>query len=71
MPARNILRFTLCEKFSSGLAAKILPPPRHSGLEAIPARARPVPFWRQGLRVDLAISLRSFCLRVPERAFAR
>src|SRR5258706_475917 len=33
MPARYILRFTLCEKFSSGEFGKILPPPRHSGLE--------------------------------------
>ena len=41
------------------------------GLEAIPPRARPVPFWRHGLRVDLAISLRSFCARLPLRALAR
>ena len=40
MPARYILRFTLCEKFSSGEFGKILPPPRHSGLEVMPARAR-------------------------------
>src|SRR5258706_3382 len=49
IPARYILRFTLCEKFSSGELGKILPPPRHSGLEVMPARARPVPFWRLGL----------------------
>src|SRR5487761_2703388 len=64
-PARYILRLILCEKFSSGLDGKILPPPRHKGLEAIPARARPVPFWFQGLRVDLATSLRPFWARVP------
>ena len=48
MPARYILRFTFCVKFSSGVFGKILPPPRHSGLEVMPARARPVPFWRHG-----------------------
>src|SRR6266404_3741485 len=70
-PARNILRLTLWLKFSSGLLGKILPPPRHSGLDAMPARARPVPFWRQGLRVDLAMSLRPFWARVPRRALAK
>ena len=70
MPARYIFLLSFWLKFSSGEFGKILPPPRQSGLEAIPARARPVPFCRQGLRVDFAISLRSFCLRVPARAFA-
>ncbi len=70
MPARYILRFTFWVKFSSGLDGKILPPPRHSGLEALPARARPVPFWRHGFFVDLATSLRPFCSRVPRRALA-
>src|SRR3954447_9534433 len=70
MPARYILRLTFCEKFSSGDDGKILPPPRHNGLFAWPARARPVPFWAQGLRCDLLISLRPFCARVPLRAFA-
>jgi hypothetical protein len=37
----------------------------------MPARARPVPFWRQGLRVDLAMSLRPFWARVPRRALAK
>src|SRR5258708_40376970 len=70
-PARNILRLTLWLKFSSGPFGNILPPPRHNGLDAIPARARPVPFWRHGLRVDLAMSLRPFCARVAMRALAR
>ena len=70
MPARYILRFTLCEKFSSGEFGKILPPPRHSGLEVMPARARPVPFWRHGFLVEWCTSPRSFCARVPMRAFA-
>jgi len=52
MPARYILRFSFCVKFSSGELGKILPPPRQSGLLARPARARPVPFCAQGLRVD-------------------
>ena len=42
----------LCVKFSSGLFGKVRPPPRHSGDEVDPARARPVPFWRQGFLVD-------------------
>ena len=58
MPARYILRLTLCEKFSSGEFGKILPPPRHSGLLAWPARARPVPFWLHGFLCDLLMSLR-------------
>ena len=70
MPARYILRLTLCEKFSSGEVGKILPPPRHSGLLAWPARARPVPFCAHGFLCDLLISLRPFCARVPWRAFA-
>src|SRR6266436_273460 len=69
-PARYILRFTLCEKFSSGEFGKILPPPRHSGLEVMPARARPVPFWRHGFLVERLTAPRSFCARVPRRAFA-
>src|SRR5258708_4993022 len=70
MPARYILRLSLCVKFSSGLLGKIRPPPRHKGLEVIPARARPVPFWRQGLRVEWRTSLRVFCLRDPCRPLA-
>src|SRR2546425_708225 len=69
-PARYILRFTLCEKFSSGEFGKILPPPRHSGLEVMPARARPVPFYRHGFLVEWLTAPRSFCARVPRRAFA-
>ena len=64
-PARYILRFTLCEKFSSGRFGKIFPPPRHSGDEALPARARPVPFCLHGFLFDLLTSPRVFCLRVP------
>src|SRR5712692_8158158 len=70
IPARYILRFTFCEKFSSGEFGKILPPPRHSGLATSPARARPVPFCRQGFLCEWRTSLPPFCARVPRRAFA-
>src|SRR3989454_652822 len=70
IPARYILRFTFWEKFSSGKFGKILPPPRHSGLATSPARARPVPFCRQGFLCEWRTSLRPFCARVPRRAFA-
>src|SRR5947207_1314499 len=63
-------RLTLCVKFSSGEFGKILPPPRHSGLEVMPARARPVPFWRQGFLVEWLTAPRSFCAREPILAFA-
>ena len=52
MPARYIFLLILCEKFSSGLFGKMRPPPRHSGEEVMPARARPVPFWRNGFLVE-------------------
>src|SRR5450830_328347 len=51
MPARYIFLFTLWVKFSSGEFGKLRPPPRHRGDDDIPARARPVPFWRQGFLV--------------------
>src|SRR6266702_1008597 len=70
IPARYILRFSFCEKFSSGKFGKILPPPRHSGLATSPARAPPVPFWRQGFLCEWRTSLRPFCARVPRRALA-
>src|SRR6266508_1612059 len=70
IPARYILRFTFWEKFSSGEFGKILPPPRHSGLATSPARARPVPFCRQGFLCEWRTSLRPFCARVPRRALA-
>src|SRR6266511_3212646 len=70
IPARYILRLTFCEKFSSGELGNILPPPRHSGLFACPARARPVPFCCHGFLCDLFTSPRDFCARLPLRAFA-
>ena len=44
MPARYIFLFTFWVKFSSGVFGKMRPPPRHSGEDVMPARARPVPF---------------------------
>ena len=41
MPARYIFLLIFWVKFSSGLFGKIRPPPRHSGEEVMPARARP------------------------------
>src|ERR1051326_2558655 len=70
IPARYILRFTFWLKFSSGEFGKILPPPRHSGLEVMPARARPVPFCRHGFLVEWFTAPRSFCARDPMRALA-
>ena len=70
MPARYIFLLTLCEKFSSGRFGKMRPPPRHSGDEVMPARARPVPFWRNGFFVECLTSPRSFWARVPWRALA-
>jgi hypothetical protein len=70
MPARYIFLLTFCVKFSSGLFGKMRPPPRHSGDEVMPARARPVPFWRHGFLVECFTSARSSWARVPWRAFA-
>src|SRR5258706_5893024 len=70
IPARYILRFTLCEKFSSGEFGKILPPPRHSGLEVMPARARPVPFCRHGCLVEWLTAPPAFWARRPMTTFA-
>jgi hypothetical protein len=36
----------------------------------MPARARPVPFWRNGFLVECLTSARVSCLRVPWRALA-
>jgi hypothetical protein len=36
----------------------------------MPARARPVPFWRHGFFVEWLTAPRSFCAREPLRAFA-
>src|SRR5690606_5901547 len=70
IPARYIFLLTFWLKFSSGEFGKARPPPRHSGDEVMPARARPVPFWRQGFLVECLTSARSFWARLPLRALA-
>jgi len=49
---------------------KMRPPPRHSGEDVIPARARPVPFCLKGFLVECLTCSRSFWARVPWRALA-
>ena len=70
MPARYIFLLIFCVKFSSGMFGKMRPPPRHSGEEVIPARARPVPFCLKGFLVECLTCSRSFWARVPWRALA-
>eukprot|EP01139_Manchomonas_bermudensis_P023497 Amastigsp_a841191_67.p5 type:complete len:128 gc:universal Amastigsp_a841191_67:1310-927(-) len=65
MPARYIFLLIFCVKFSSGMFGKMRPPPRHSGEEVIPARARPVPFCLNGFFVECLTCSRSFWARVP------
>ena len=40
------------ENFTQKINKKIRPPPRHSGEDVIPARARPVPFCLKGFLVE-------------------
>ena len=70
MPGAVHLAVDLLLEVLVGLDGKIRPPPRHSGLFAWPARARPVPFCFHGFLCDLLISPRDFCARVPCRPFA-
>src|SRR4051795_2214994 len=45
--ARRALRLTLTV-YLRGLGPKTVPPPVQIGEREVPARARPVPFWRHG-----------------------
>src|SRR5919201_837019 len=54
--ARSSLRFTLQAKLVSG--ANAAPPPVQCGARVVPARARPVPFWRHGFERPPATSER-------------
>src|ERR1700740_26615 len=47
-----------------------MPPPVHSGERLEPARARPVPFWRQGLALPPETSPRVRVAAVPLRLAA-
>src|SRR5438034_3093273 len=44
-----------------------MPPPVNCGARTVPARARPVPFWRHGFARPPATSPRLFAARVPAR----
>src|SRR5437588_3734416 len=48
-----------------------MPPPTHCGSRIDPCRARPVPFWRQGLRPPPRTSARVLVEWVPARMAAR
>src|SRR5262245_42786030 len=52
---------------SRGLGPKTTPPPAHSGERNEPARARPVPFWRQGFLLLPATSPTVLVQAVPRR----
>ena len=57
---------TLTEK-SRGLGGKTTPPPVNCAARIVPARARPVPFWRHGFARPPETMPRLFAARVPCR----
>src|SRR2546423_1933258 len=63
---RRALRLTLISKLR-GLGGKARPPPVNCGARIVPARARPVPFWRHGLARPPETRPRLFAPRVPAR----
>ena len=56
---RRVLRFTLTSK-SRGVGGNATPPPVQCGARVVPARARPVPFWRHGFERPPETSPRLF-----------
>ena len=64
--ARAALRLTLSSKLR-GVLAKMWPPPVNCPARIVPARARPVPFWRQGLARPPETSPRLLLANVPAR----
>src|SRR5262249_9694031 len=70
-PARSAERralrftFTLKSRVDGGNAT---PPPVQCGARVVPARARPVPFWRHGFERPAATSARFLAARVPRRS---
>src|SRR3954454_10629988 len=64
--ARRTLRFTLTSKLRMP-GANATPPPVKCGARIVPWRARPVPFWRQGLARPPATMPRVLAPRVPAR----
>src|SRR5437763_6790480 len=68
--ARNAARLTFLFTFSSklgGVGGNATPPPVNCGARIVPARARPVPFWRHGFERPPATRPRLFAARVPAR----
>src|SRR3954468_13471163 len=63
---RRALRLTFPTK-ARGLGPKATPPPTRCGVESAPARARPVPFWRNALAPVILTSPRVFVDEVPRR----
>src|SRR5512133_2226289 len=63
---RRALRLTLTLK-SRGVGGNATPPPVQCGARVVPARARPVPFWRHGLARPPETRPRLFAPRVPAR----
>src|SRR5436190_5386331 len=63
--ARVTLRLTLPPKLLR--TAKATPPPVQFGARVVPARARPVPFWRQGFERPPATSPRLLTPCVADR----
>src|SRR4051794_2392026 len=63
---RRALRLTLLRK-TRGLGPKATPPPIRCGVESAPARARPVPFWRNAFAPVIFTSPRVLVDDVPWR----
>src|SRR4051794_15415401 len=63
---RRALRLTLLRK-TRGFGPNAMPPPMRCGVESAPARARPVPFWRNALAPVILTSPRVFVEEVPWR----
>src|SRR5262245_50854838 len=69
--ARSAARCTFLFTFTSNermLGGKATPPPVNCGARVVPARARPVPFWRHGFERPPATSPRDLAPRVPARS---
>src|SRR4051794_11246102 len=67
---RRALRLTLLRN-TRGLGPNATPPPIRCGVESAPARARPVPFWRNALAPVIFTSPRVLVEDVPwRRAFS-
>src|SRR5439155_17275829 len=67
--ARRALRLTLTV-YLRGLGPKTVPPPTQIGEREVPARARPVPFWRHGLAPPPRTMPRVLVACVPRRRAA-